>query len=146
MNDQRPRFDIRLRSFVILTNLVNSHFIPSPFELCHSVPMQRSLLSRVWYELLKRSLQLLAVAVYRVRYSGRQNIPAEGGVLVVSNHQSHFDPPLVGIGCPRRDELSGPRDALPLRPVSMADPFGRRHPDRPGRDWPGRASRSRSGG
>jgi 1-acyl-sn-glycerol-3-phosphate acyltransferase len=64
--------------------------------------MQRSFLSRVWYELLKRSLQLLAVAVYRVRYSGRQNIPAAGGVLVVSNHQSHFDPPLVGIGCPRR--------------------------------------------
>ena len=41
------------------------------------------------------------MAVYRVRYSGRQNIPAHGGVLVVSNHQSHFDPPLVGIGCPR---------------------------------------------
>ena len=27
---------------------------------------------------------------------------AEGGVLVVSNHQSHLDPPLIGIGCPRR--------------------------------------------
>ena len=63
--------------------------------------MQRSFLSRVWYDFLKRVLQLLAVAVYRVRYSGRQNIPADGGVLVVSNHQSHFDPPLVGIGCPR---------------------------------------------
>ena len=63
--------------------------------------MQRSFLSRVWYDFLNRALQLLAVAVYRVRYSGRQNIPAYGGVLVVSNHQSHFDPPLVGIGCPR---------------------------------------------
>jgi 1-acyl-sn-glycerol-3-phosphate acyltransferase len=62
---------------------------------------QRSILSRAWYELLKRGLQLLALAVYRVRYSGRHNIPAEGGVLVVSNHQSHLDPPLVGIGCPR---------------------------------------------
>jgi 1-acyl-sn-glycerol-3-phosphate acyltransferase len=62
---------------------------------------QRSLLSRAWYRLLQRGLQLLAVVVYRVRYSGRQNIPAEGGVLVVSNHQSHLDPPLVGIGIPR---------------------------------------------
>ena len=44
----------------------------------------------------------MAVLVYRVRYYGRENIPAAGGVLVVSNHQSHFDPPLVGIGCPRR--------------------------------------------
>ena len=62
---------------------------------------QRSLASRVWYRLLQRSLQLVAVVVYRVRYSGRRNIPCQGGVLVVSNHQSHFDPPLVGIGVPR---------------------------------------------
>jgi 1-acyl-sn-glycerol-3-phosphate acyltransferase len=62
----------------------------------------RSLISCFWYALLKRSLQLAAVLAYRVRYSGRENIPAEGGVLVVSNHQSHLDPPLVGIGCPRQ--------------------------------------------
>jgi 1-acyl-sn-glycerol-3-phosphate acyltransferase len=63
---------------------------------------QRSLLNRAWYRLVQRSVQLLAVVVYRVRYSGWHNIPAEGGVLVVSNHQSHLDPPLVGIGCPRQ--------------------------------------------
>jgi 1-acyl-sn-glycerol-3-phosphate acyltransferase len=63
---------------------------------------QRSLLNGLWYCLLHRSLQLLAVVVYRVRYSGRHNIPTCGGVLVVSNHQSHLDPPLVGIGSPRR--------------------------------------------
>ena len=62
---------------------------------------QRSLLNRLWYQLIQRSLQLAAVLVYRVRYSGRRHIPSEGGVLVVSNHQSHLDPPLVGIGCPR---------------------------------------------
>jgi 1-acyl-sn-glycerol-3-phosphate acyltransferase len=64
--------------------------------------MSHSPLNRAWYELLRRVLQLAAVLVYRVRYSGRENIPATGGVLVVSNHQSHFDPPLVGIGCPRQ--------------------------------------------
>ncbi len=64
--------------------------------------MQRSLLHRLWYQLLQRLLQLVAVLVYGVRYWGRENIPGSGGVLVVSNHQSHLDPPLVGIGCPRR--------------------------------------------
>ncbi len=44
---------------------------------------------------------LAAILAYRVRHTGKQNIPAEGGVLVVSNHQSHFDPPMIGIGCPR---------------------------------------------
>ena len=64
--------------------------------------MPRSLPSRLWYEFLKRVLQLVAILGYRVRHSGLHHIPPEGGVLVVSNHQSHFDPPLVGIGCPRR--------------------------------------------
>lgn len=50
---------------------------------------------------------------YRLRYSGIHNIPKEGPVVVVSNHQSHFDPPLVGAGSSRemnylaRDTLYG---------------------------------------
>jgi 1-acyl-sn-glycerol-3-phosphate acyltransferase len=64
--------------------------------------MPHPLLNRAWYQLWRRLLKLVAVLVYRVRFSGRENIPATGGVLVVSNHQSHFDPPLVGIGCRRQ--------------------------------------------
>jgi len=33
---------------------------------------------------------------------GRENIPREGGLLVVSNHISNLDPPNVGSGLPRR--------------------------------------------
>ena len=68
----------------------------------HSRKMSHSLLHRAWYGFWRRVLQVVAVLVYRVRFSGRENIPAAGGVLIVSNHQSHFDPPLVGIGCPRQ--------------------------------------------
>lgn len=64
--------------------------------------MSRSLANRIWYQLCRRLLQIGAVLIYRVRYSGLENIPATGGVLVVSNHQSHFDPPLIGVGCPRQ--------------------------------------------
>jgi 1-acyl-sn-glycerol-3-phosphate acyltransferase len=39
---------------------------------------------------------------YRLRRTGLENIPAEGAVVIVSNHQSHFDPPFVGGGSPRR--------------------------------------------
>lgn len=62
----------------------------------------RSWPSRAWYALSRRVCQVVGVALYQVRYSGQENIPAEGGVLVVANHQSHFDPPLVGMGCMRR--------------------------------------------
>jgi 1-acyl-sn-glycerol-3-phosphate acyltransferase len=63
---------------------------------------QRSFLSRAWYAVLQRLTQLVAVLAYRVRCSGIHNLPAAGGVLVVSNHQSHFDPPLVGLASHRR--------------------------------------------
>jgi 1-acyl-sn-glycerol-3-phosphate acyltransferase len=64
--------------------------------------MSRTLFQRFWYQLIRRLAQLPAVLVYRTRYTGLENIPAEGPVLAVSNHQSHFDPPLVGVGSPRR--------------------------------------------
>lgn len=35
------------------------------------------------------------------RASGRRNVPESGPVLLVCNHQSHFDPPLIGVGAPR---------------------------------------------
>jgi len=78
--------------------------------------MPRSLLNRLWYQLWRRLLKLVAVFVYRVRYSGQENIPAAGGVLVVSNHQSHFDPPLVGIGCRRQMNYVARRTLFSFRP------------------------------
>jgi 1-acyl-sn-glycerol-3-phosphate acyltransferase len=62
---------------------------------------ERSFARRLLYRFLQRLLQLVGVVLYRVRYSGVNNIPASGGVLVVSNHQSHLDPLLIGVGCPR---------------------------------------------
>ncbi|MBN2474765.1 MAG: 1-acyl-sn-glycerol-3-phosphate acyltransferase [Pirellulales bacterium] len=62
----------------------------------------RSLSNRLWYCFLRRMCQLVGVLAFGVRHTGRSNIPADGGVLVVSNHQSHFDPPLVGMACTRR--------------------------------------------
>ena len=62
----------------------------------------RSLPNRLWYQFLRWLIYLAGMLAYGVRYSGRKNIPKTGAVLVVSNHQSHFDPPLIGAGCTRR--------------------------------------------
>ena len=62
----------------------------------------RPLISRLWYEFLRAGINLGGSLAFGLRYSGRENIPRSGAVLVVSNHQSHFDPPLIGAGCPRR--------------------------------------------
>jgi 1-acyl-sn-glycerol-3-phosphate acyltransferase len=63
---------------------------------------QRSLASRFWYAYLRMFVQLIGMLAFGIRFSGQKNIPKQGGVLIVSNHQSHLDPPLVGLGCRRR--------------------------------------------
>jgi len=42
-------------------------------------------------------LMLVAKVLFRVRVEGRENVPAKGPVLLVSNHCSMIDPPIVGI-------------------------------------------------
>lgn len=65
--------------------------------------MNQSPISKLlWYESFKTLITLGVAAIFQTRYFGRHHLPGRGGFLLVSNHQSHLDPPLVGIGCPRR--------------------------------------------
>src|SRR5690554_4580945 len=43
-------------------------------------------------ELYRVYLRLL----FRTKVEGRENVPTEGGVLLVANHASYLDPPLLG--------------------------------------------------
>lgn len=51
--------------------------------------------SRVLYRAAQRLTMWGAIVLYRSIRSQTQRIPVSGPVVVVSNHQSHFDPPLV---------------------------------------------------
>ena len=52
------------------------------------------------------SMRVLAVAIMRAMFrlegTGMEHVPAQGPVLLVSNHSSVLDPPLVGGVCPRQ--------------------------------------------
>src|SRR5262249_39024225 len=39
---------------------------------------------------------------FSLRFEGKQNVPRTGPLLIVANHQSWFDPFLVGLAMPRR--------------------------------------------
>lgn len=56
---------------------------------------------RVWYEFVRRCLWLIGLVFFRVRCSGREHVPPTGGVLILANHQSLLDPPLLGMCIPR---------------------------------------------
>ena len=49
--------------------------------------------------------------LFRLRVSGQAGIPKSGGVLMITNHQSYLDPPMIGICC-RRDIYYLARDTL----------------------------------
>ncbi len=63
---------------------------------------QRSPANWFWYSLLWILCWVVSQVWFRIRCAGRANVPASGPVLLVSNHQSHLDPVLVGVACPRQ--------------------------------------------
>ena len=61
----------------------------------------RSPVKRFAYAAAHVLARLAGVIGFRIRVTGREHVPLEGGVLVCSNHQSYFDPVLAGLACDR---------------------------------------------
>jgi 1-acyl-sn-glycerol-3-phosphate acyltransferase len=59
------------------------------------------MLQRAWYNLLQFLAQGLFYGLLRGRAYHRERVPEKGGLLVVSNHQSYFDPIVAAIPVPR---------------------------------------------
>ena len=54
------------------------------------------------HELCRLGVRVISRLFLGLRAYGQENVPDHGGVLLVSNHQSYVDPPLVGAGARRR--------------------------------------------
>jgi 1-acyl-sn-glycerol-3-phosphate acyltransferase len=59
--------------------------------------MIRPLWKSAGYQFFKTSFWLVAKIVFRFRWKGREHFPRGTGALICANHQSYFDPVLVGI-------------------------------------------------
>lgn len=57
---------------------------------------------RILYAVLWVLSRTLGVAVFGVRTRFAERLPARGGLLVLSSHQSHLDPLLLGLATDRR--------------------------------------------
>jgi len=61
--------------------------------------------NRLLHVLINLTARMVAWSLFgvffRIERRGRQHLPRTGGVLVVSNHISWFDPPLLNIALPR---------------------------------------------
>lgn len=67
-----------------------------------ALPATRPFSKRIGYDALHVLCRLGAVLFFGVRVWGRGRVPRSGPALVCSNHQSHFDPVLVGLAVDTR--------------------------------------------
>lgn len=52
----------------------------------------KKIIHTVWYEFCRSILRLIFFPLFRISATGRKNVPRKGPVLLLSNHQSFFDP------------------------------------------------------
>lgn len=71
----------------------------------------------LFYRLFYWILLILFIIIYRARFFNTRNVPDAGGLLVIANHQSHLDPPLVGVAIRRRNMAAIAREGLFRIPV-----------------------------
>lgn len=65
-------------------------------------PGGHSLFGRWLYSVLWIVCRALGVSVFGVRTRFAEPLPERGGLIVLSSHQSHLDPLLLGLACDRR--------------------------------------------
>lgn len=67
-----------------------------------AIPPGHSVFGRILYPVLWVLCRTLGVAVFGIRVRFAEPLPPRGGLLVLSSHQSHLDPLLLGLACDRR--------------------------------------------
>lgn len=57
------------------------------------------------YRLTVGVVRIIRLLSFRVEYVGRENVPADGSIIVCSNHQSNWDPVLLAGAMPKQRPL-----------------------------------------
>lgn len=71
------------------------------------------------YRFFRGCFRLFFSTVYRWRVIGAENIPAEGPVILCSNHISLYDPPLVGCGIERQVHFMAKEELFHIPVISF---------------------------
>jgi 1-acyl-sn-glycerol-3-phosphate acyltransferase len=73
----------------------------------------------MWYRFVQFVFNIIFKILFRFEVIGRENIPAQGPVLIASNHVSLLDPPLVGTASSRPVNFMAKEElfTFPLGPI-----------------------------
>jgi 1-acyl-sn-glycerol-3-phosphate acyltransferase len=73
---------------------------------------------RLFYHCVYLLAKPFFMIFYGVRFYGQNNLPESGSVVLISNHQSHYDPPLLGVGLYRRLNFLARKTLFRFRPFA----------------------------
>lgn len=72
---------------------------------------------RPFYYAANAAMKTLLIALTRWRVEGKENVPKKGPLIIVANHMTYVDPPLLGASVPRRITFMAKHDLF--RPSLM---------------------------
>ncbi len=84
----------------------------STFQLSRRAPGLSAYRILFWWSFMILVLRILLRVFYRYKCRGRNNVPTTGPILYVANHQSNFDPAIVGMVVNDRPFKGIARDTL----------------------------------
>ncbi|HWB19630.1 MAG TPA: lysophospholipid acyltransferase family protein [Phycisphaerales bacterium] len=68
----------------------------NPFDVSRRWPGRNVIALMFWWTFIAWVIRSFMKLAYRLRIEGVENVPERGPIIYISNHQSHFDPPLIG--------------------------------------------------
>ena len=80
--------------------------------------MREGFFTQPLYWLARGFVYFCLLLKYRMRVSGREHVPAQGGAVIVANHCSYLDPPVMGGANNRRVVHFMARDTLLSNPLA----------------------------
>ena len=84
----------------------------SIFQLRRRAPGLSAYRILFWWTFMIGVMRILLRIFYRYKCSGSEFVPRTGPIIIVANHQSNFDPPIVGTVMCDRPSLGIARDTL----------------------------------
>ncbi len=69
---------------------------------------------RFGYRMSQAIVRIAFKLLFGLRIEGLENIPLEGAFILASNHQSWFDPPIVGSSCPREIHFAAKKELFSM--------------------------------
>ena len=84
--------------------------------MADSKTTRKSVMRFLFYTVFRYLFRLTGLVLFKYHCQGRHHLPGTGGAIICANHQSHLDPPLVGMA-PSRHCIYLARKSLFKNPV-----------------------------